>query len=89
VSNLSHPDAVLHSTRQTAYKKIKQFASYTTSKDYSVRLFEFGFAVLLYNIWLLVDLLVQVGMDVEFRTKPRITAQRFLAFVTRRMNDFV
>lgn len=74
---------------ETAYKKIKQFASYTTSKDYSVRLFEFGFAVLLYNMWLLVDFLVQVGMDVEFRTKPRITAQRFLAYLTRRMNDFV
>lgn len=74
---------------ETAYKKIKEFASYTTSKDYSVRLFEFGFAVLLYNMWLLVDFLVQVGMDVEFRMKPRITAQRFLAYLTRRMNDFV
>lgn len=74
---------------ETAYKKIKEFAAYTTSKDFGVRLFEFGFAVLLYNMWLLVDFLVQVGMDVEFRTKPRITAQRFLAYVRRRMNDFV
>jgi len=74
---------------ETAYKKIKEFASYTTSKDFSVRLFEFGFAVLLYNMWLLVDFLVQVGLDVEVRSKPRITAKRFLAYVRRRLNDLV
>jgi hypothetical protein len=74
---------------ETAYKKIKEFAAYTTSKDFGVRLFEFGFAVLLYNMWLLVDFLVQVGMDVPFRSKPRITAQRFIAYVRRRLNDFV
>lgn len=33
---------------------------------------------LLYNMWLLVDLLVQVSLDVEHRYKPRVTAKRFL-----------
>lgn len=74
---------------ETSYKKIKEFAAWTTSKDFSVRLFQFGFVVLLYNAWLLVDILVQVGLDVEFRTKPRITAERFRRFVKRRLDRFI
>lgn len=70
---------------ETSYKKIKEFAAWTTSKAFEVRLWHFGFAVLLYNMWLLVDFLVQVGMDYEFRSKPRITAQRFRDYVQRRL----
>jgi hypothetical protein len=70
---------------ETAYKKIKEFVAWTTSKDFSVRLFHFGFAVLLYNSWLMVDFLVQTGLDIEFRSKPRITAQRFIEFVKQRL----
>lgn len=51
--------------------------AWTTSKEYEVRLFHFGFAVLLYNMWLLVDLMVQASLDVEFRARPRVTASRF------------
>lgn len=29
-------------------------------------------------MWLLVDLLVQLSRDVEYRRKPRVTAKRFL-----------
>jgi len=47
---------------ETAYKKIKEFAAWTTSKEFEVRLWHFGFAVLLYNAWLMVDFLVQVGV---------------------------
>lgn len=55
---------------ETSYKKIKEFASYTTSKDFGVRLFEFGFAVLLYSIWLIVDFLVQKSMPGQVRSAP-------------------
>ena len=74
---------------ETAYKKIKEFAAWTTSKEFEVRLWHFGFAVLLYNAWLLVDFLVQVGLDVEFRSKPRITAQRFRNYVQRRLTRLI
>ncbi|MCU4744252.1 transposase [Halobacteria archaeon AArc-xg1-1] len=74
---------------ETAYKKIKEFAAWTTSKDFSVRLFHFGFAVLLYNAWLMVDFLVQAGLDVEFRSKPRITAQRFISFIDRQLTRLI
>lgn len=70
---------------ETSYKKIKQFSSYTTSKAFEVRNFHFGFAVLLYNAWLMVDFLVQVGLDYEFRSKPRITSERFLSYLDRRL----
>jgi hypothetical protein len=71
---------------ETAYSKIKEFAPWTTSKDFSVRLFHFGFAVLLYDLWLLVDGLVQISLGVvEFRPKPRVTAPRFRGFLIRRL----
>ncbi len=69
---------------ETSYKKIKEFASYTTSRAFEIRNFHFGFAVLLYNAWLIVDFLVQVGLNNEFRSKPRITASRFLGFLNRK-----
>jgi hypothetical protein len=69
---------------ETAYSKIKEFAPWTTSTNFSIRLFHFGFAVLLYDLWLLVDFLVQVLIDVvEYRTKPRVTAPRFRGFLRR------
>lgn len=71
---------------ENAYKKIKEFAAWTTSKEFEVRLFHFGFAVLLYNMWLLVDFLVQVSMDEEVRSKPRVTAARFRKFLDRRVS---
>lgn len=73
---------------ETSYRKIKGFMPSTTSKDYSVRLFHFGFAVLMYNMWLMVDFLVQSGLKAELeewrdglRYKPRISAERFRNYV--------
>jgi len=71
---------------ENAYGGIKQFAPWTTSRKYAVRLFHFGFAMLLYDMWLLIDLLVQRSLGiVEFRTKPRVIAPRFRAFLRRRL----
>jgi hypothetical protein len=72
---------------ETAYSKIKEFAPWTTSTAFEVRLFHFGFAVLLYDLWLLVDFLAQTMLDVvEFRSKPRVTAARFRAFLCREVS---
>ena len=70
---------------ENSYKTIKDFLAWTTSKNFSVRVFYFGFAVLLYNMWLLVDLLVQVSLDIEHRYKPRVTAKRFLNLVRKQL----
>ncbi|GGL39859.1 hypothetical protein GCM10009037_24580 [Halarchaeum grantii] len=67
---------------ENSYKTIKDCLAMTTSKNFSVRWFYFGFAVLLYDMWLLVDFVIQVSLDcVEQRTKPRLPARRFLEFV--------
>jgi hypothetical protein len=65
---------------ENSYKTIKDFLASTTSKDYSVRLFHFAFAVLLYDVWLLTDLLVKKMLEevFEYRNKPRLKADRFL-----------
>lgn len=70
---------------KNTYKKIKEFAAWTTSKEFEVRLFHFGFAVLLYNMWLLVDFLVQVAIYDEFRYKTGVTADRFMTLLDRRL----
>mgnify|MGYP000625108665 FL=1 len=62
---------------------------WTTSKEFGIRNFHFGFAVLLYNAWLMVDFLVQVGLDVEFRSKPRIGAERFRAYLRRQLDRLI
>jgi len=72
---------------ENSYKTIKDFLAWTTSKAFEVRLFYFGFAVLLYNMWLLVDLLVQVSLDIKHRYKPRVTAKRFLNLARKYLTD--
>jgi IS4 transposase len=72
---------------ENSYKTIKDFLAWTTSKDYTVRLFYFGFAVLLYNMWLLVDLLVQLSFDIEHWYKPRVTAKRFLNLARKLLSE--
>ena len=75
---------------ETSYKKIKEFAAWTISRAYEVRSFHFGFVVLLYSMWLLVDFLVQVSLDVaEFRPTPRVTADQFRRHLSRRLDKLI
>jgi len=45
-----------------------------------VRLFYPRFAVLFYYRWLPVDVLIQLGLNVEYQRKLRVTAKLFLNF---------
>jgi hypothetical protein len=38
-------------------------------------------------MWLLVDLLVQISLDVEHRYKPRVTAKRFLNLARKHLGN--
>lgn len=67
---------------ENSYKTIKDFLAWTTSKNYCVRFFHFTFAVLLYDIWLLTDLLVKKALGCEQR-EPRLKATRFLHLLDR------
>jgi hypothetical protein len=69
---------------ENTYSSIKQCAAKTTSKAIEVRWFHFGFACIIYNLWLLVDFLTQERIEViETRQKPRIKLSRFLRWVDR------
>lgn len=63
---------------ENSYKSIKDFLAWTTSKSTALRVFYFGFAIILYDMWLLVDLLIQVNLDLDRRLKPRVPARTFL-----------
>jgi hypothetical protein len=68
---------------ENSYKSIKDFLAWTTSRNTAVRVFYFGFAVILYDMWLLVDLLIQVSLDTDQRLKPRVPARTFLNIVRK------
>jgi len=69
---------------ENTYTSIKECAAKTTSKEIEVRWFHFGFACIIYNLWLLVDLLTQERIGViETRKKPRIKLSRFLRWVDK------
>lgn len=75
---------------ETSYQKIKEAAAWTTSKEFEVRWFHFGFACVVYNFWLLVDFLVQERIGViAVRAKPRITLSRFLSWLDRELSALI
>jgi len=70
---------------ENSYKSITDFLAWTTSRNTAVRVFYFGFAVILYDTWLVVDLLVQISLNIEQRLKPRVPARTFLNMVRTEM----
>lgn len=59
-------------------KKLKQFMAKTKSPDHEFRYFNMAFGALLYNVWRLVDLLVQLSLEMEYDYSPHVTADEFL-----------
>lgn len=69
---------------ENSYSSIKDAAAWTTSKEFEVRWFHFGFGCIMYNMWLLVDFLTQERIGViAIRKKPRITLSRFLGWLEK------
>lgn len=65
--DLAHPLAEAYRRRwgiETSYRKVTEVLPRTSSPTFSVRLFYFLFAVALYNLWVLVNLLVTPGRAV-------------------------
>ena len=91
VTNRDHvdPDEIAHVTNsysrrwdiENQYKSVNAYLPKTSSRDYRVRLFNFTFAALLYNLWRLTDFLVKVGMGREVRSPPVVTARTFVRAV--------
>ncbi len=64
---------------ETSYRKITEFLPRTSSPTFSVRLFYFLFAVALYNLWVLTNLLVTPHRAVG--TEPVVPTALFRAFL--------
>ncbi len=63
---------------ETSYRTKKQsYLPKTSSKDYRIRLFYFFFAVLLYNMWILADVLVCLEINGKVESKHLVTANFF------------
>ena len=63
---------------ETSYRVKKQsFLPKTTSKNYQIRIFYFLFSVLLYNLWLLADILVWIALFGYVKEDHLITSKYF------------
>jgi len=63
---------------ETSYRVTKHsFLSRTTSKDYRIRFFYFKFSVLLYNLWILVDILISLTLFGVVQEKHILKARYF------------
>lgn len=64
---------------ETSYRKITEFLPRTSSPTFSIRLFYFLFAIALYNLWVLTNLLVTPRQAVG--TDPVVPTALFRAFL--------
>jgi IS4 transposase len=69
---------------ESGYKSLKTFMADTTSKHFGLRFFYFAFACLLYSLWRLVDLLVQLQFTDEYERDPLVTANDVLTLAKKR-----
>ncbi|MFH1101666.1 MAG: hypothetical protein V1726_06500 [Methanobacteriota archaeon] len=63
---------------ETSYRvKKHSYLPKTTSKNYQIRLFYFMFSVLLYNLWILADILIWLALFGEIKEDHLITSKYF------------
>ena len=62
---------------ETSYRVKKMFRGKTTSRNYIIRQFYFMMSVVLYNLWVLVNILVSMFMFGKMAGKLPVTAKLF------------
>ena len=73
---------------ETGYRvKKHSFRSKTTSKNYFIRLFYFLFSVLLYNLWILIDVLIWLSLYGKVREWHLVTSKHFVTILIRVDHD--
>jgi len=97
VTNRDHvaPDEIVHVTSshsrrwdiENQYKSVQSYLPKTSSRDYRIRLFNFTFAAVLYNLWRLTDFLVKIGLGQEIRSPPVVTARTFVRAVGQSLRE--
>ena len=73
---------------ETGYRlKAQDFKPRTTSKNFTLRLFYFLFSVMLYNLWVLTNIVVGIKLYGKSPKKPIITAKRFSIILYKVQED--
>ena len=62
---------------ETTHRVTKGLRAKTTSRNYVIRLFYHLFSVLLYNLWVIINLLIGVSLLAKVPEKPLIVASTF------------
>ena len=90
-ANLAEWLAALYSKRwgiESSFDVEKNsYLAKTASKNYSVRLFYFFFAVLLYDLWILADILVCLAILGIIKTKKRQLKSKYFGTVLYSTDD--
>jgi putative transposase len=68
---------------ETSYRVKKHFRPVTTSKNYFIRLFYFLSSVLLYNLWLLIDILICISIKGKYDGKHLINSKLFSNIISK------
>jgi putative transposase len=69
---------------ETGYRNLDHdFKPKTTTRNYHIRLFYFLFSCCLYNLWVLVNICVGLGLYGRVQNKPIITAKLFAVLLYR------
>jgi putative transposase len=66
---------------ETSYRVKKNFRGKTTSRNYIVRQFYFMFSVVIYNLWVFVNLLISMFLYGKISKKLIVTAKLFGTFL--------
>ena len=72
---------------ETSFRVEGDFRPKTTSKKISVRVFYFLFSVIMYNLWVLLNLCVRLRFKDRIPEKPLITAKMFIKEMINRKID--
>ncbi|RQG89293.1 transposase [Natrarchaeobius halalkaliphilus] len=70
---------------ENGFKEVKKFLAETRSSSEKPRLFYFLFAVLLFNVWMLIDRVAKKRLGMEFAGEPIIKFEVFVAAVANFM----
>jgi len=62
---------------ETSYRVKKGFRAQTTSKNYKVRLMYFLYSVLLYNLWIIIDSIISLGLNGKLIAYHLVTSKIF------------
>jgi len=72
---------------ETSYRVIGDFLPKTASKDVALRVWYYRMAILLYNVWVLVNEVVKETFDLDVDASPPVTAKYLLTVLRKKHSN--